>query len=96
MSFDRRRNRQTQAGAGIRVRAFIAIVILLAAAVFELQWVFGVFFLFWSAQGPITGVAFLVEPVYRDENPRLFWTIVGLWFVLSLAFIASDLARWLA
>lgn len=96
MSFDRRRNRQTQASAGIRLRALIAIAVLIAAVVFELQWVWGVFFLFWSAQGPITGVTFLVEPVYRDENRRLFWTIVGFWFVLSLALIAYDLARWLA
>lgn len=91
MSFDRRRSRRTP-GGGVRVRAFIAIVVLLAATVFELQWVFGVFFLFWSAQGPITGVAFLVEPVYRDENPRLFWAIAALWLGLSLALIAADVA----
>ncbi len=90
MSYDRRRSRQ--AGAGIRVRTLCALVVLLAAVVFNLQWIWGVLFLFWSAQSLVAGVTFLVEPVYRDENPRLFWAIAVLWFGLSLALIATELA----
>lgn len=90
MSYDRRRSRQ--AGAGIRVRTLCALVVLLAAVVFDLQWIWGVLFLFWSAQSLFAGVAFLVEPVYRDENPRLFWVIAALWLGLSLTLIATDVA----
>ena len=89
MSYDRRGSRRT--GAGIRLRTLCALVILLAAVVFDLQWIWGVLFLFWSAQSLVAGVTFLVEPVYRDENPRLFWAIAALWLGLSLALIAADL-----
>ena len=89
MSYDRRRSRP--AGAGVRLRTLCALVVLLAAVVFDLQWIWGVLFLFWSAQSLFAGVTFLVEPVYRDENPRLFWAIAMLWFGLSLALIATEL-----
>lgn len=89
MSYDRRGSRR--AGAGMRLRTLCALVVLLAAVVFDLQWVWGVLFLFWSAQSLVAGVTFLVEPVYRDESPRLFWAIAGLWFALSMALIATEL-----
>ena len=90
MSYDRRRSRP--ASAGVRVRTLCALVVLLAAVVFDLQWIWGVLFLFWSAQSLFAGVTFLVEPVYRDESPRLFWAIAMLWLVLSLALIVTELA----
>ena len=68
MSYDRRGSRRT--GAGIRLRTLCALAVLLAAVVFNLQWIWGVLFLFWSAQSLFAGVTFLVEPVYRDENPQ--------------------------
>ena len=89
MSFDRRGSRR--AGTGVRLRTLCALVVLLAAVVFNLQWIWGVLFLFWSAQSLFAGVTFLVEPVYRDETPRLFWAIAALWFGLSLALIATEL-----
>ena len=38
-------------------------------------------------------MTFLVEPIYRDENPWLFWAIVTLWLGLSLVLIGIDLAQ---
>lgn len=90
MSFDRRQRR----GAGGRVRWFTlgALAFVIAAVIFNSQWMWGLLFLFWAAPSLATGVTFLVEPIYRDENPWLFWAIVGLWLGLSLTLIGIDLA----
>ena len=91
MSYDRRRGR----GASGRIRWFTlaALAIVMVAVLFDYQWIWGLLFLSWSAPSLYTGVVFLVEPVHRVENPRLFWIIVALWLGLSLALIGMDLAR---
>ena len=38
-------------------------------------------------------MTFLVEPIYRDQNPWLYWIIVTMWTGLSLALIGIDLAQ---
>lgn len=91
MSWDRRRGH----GASGRIRWFTlaALAIVVVAVLFDYQWIWGLLFLSWSAPSLVTGVVFLVEPVHRAENPRLFWIIVALWLGLSLALIGMDLAR---
>lgn len=90
MSFDRRRGR----GASGRIRWFTlaALAIVVVAVLFDYQWIWGLLFLIWSAPSLVTGVVFLVEPVHRAENPRLFWIITILWLGLSLTLIGMDLA----
>ena len=90
MSFDRRRERR--ASGRVRWFTLVAIAIVLVAVIFDLQWVWGLFFLFWATPSIFTGETFLVEPVRRAENPWLFWTIVTLWLSLSLALIGLDIA----
>lgn len=69
----------------------LALVILLAAAVVDWYWVWGLFFLYWAIAGIVTGQAFVVRIVNRDENPVLFWFISISWLVLSAAAIWFDL-----
>lgn len=91
MSFDRRR----ALGASGRIRWFTlaALAVVVVAVLFDYQWIWGLIFLIWSAPSLVTGVAFLVEPIHRAENPWLFWIITILWLGLSLALIGMDLAR---
>ena len=91
MSFDRRRGRG--AGGSIRWITLGALAIVVAAVVFNFQWLWGLLFLFWAAPSLATGVTFLVEPIRREENPWLFWIITLMWLGLSLALIGIDLAR---
>ena len=91
MSFDRRQRRGV--GGGVRWFTLGAFAYVLAAVILNFQWMWGLLFLFWAAPSFATGVTFLVEPIYRDENPRLFWAIVMLWLGLSLALIGMDLAQ---
>ena len=91
MSFDRRQRRRV--GGGVRWLTVGALAFVIAAVIFNYQWMWGLLFLFWSAPSLVTGVTFLVEPIYRDENPWLFWAIVMLWLGLSVALIGIDLAQ---
>ncbi|MXY35355.1 MAG: hypothetical protein F4052_07270 [Dehalococcoidia bacterium] len=91
MSFDRRQRRRV--GGGVRWLTLGALAFVIAAVIFNFQWMWGLLFLFWSAPSLVTGVTFLVEPIYRDENPWLFWAIVTLWLGLSLALIGIEVAQ---
>ena len=89
MSFDRRT--KSRASGGIRWLTLVALAIVVVALVFDLNFIWGLLFLFWAGPSLFTGVTFLVEPIHRSENPRLFWTIVTLWLGLSLTLIVWDI-----
>ena len=91
MSFDRRQGRR--AVGGIRWLTLGALAVVVAAVVFNFQWLWGLLFLFWVVPSLTTGVTFLVEPIHRDENPWLYWTITTIWLGLSLALIAIDVVQ---
>lgn len=69
----------------------LALVVLLTAAVVDWYWVWGLFFLYWAIAGIVTGQAFVVQIVYRNESPVLFWFVSISWLVLSAASILFDL-----
>ena len=89
MSFDRRT--KSRASGGIRWLTLVALAIVVLALIFDLNFIWGLLFLFWAGPSLFTGVAFLVEPIHRSENPWLFWTIVTLWLGLSLTLILWDI-----
>ena len=79
--------------SGVRWLTLGALAIVIAAVIFNFQWIWGLLFLFWSATSLGTGMTFLVEPVNRDENLWLFWAIATMWLGLSLALIGIDLTK---
>ena len=68
-----------------------ALVILLTATAVGWYWVWGVFFLYWAVYGVVTGQAFVVQPVFRDQNPVLFWLISVTWLALATLTIVYDI-----
>ena len=89
MNFDRRA--RSRARGGIRWLTLVALAIVVLALIFDLNFIWGLLFLFWAGPSLFTGVTFLVEPIHRSENPWLFWTIVSLWLGLSLTLIVWDI-----
>ena len=69
----------------------VALAILLAATLVGWYWVWGLFFLYWAIASIIMRQAFVVQIVYRDENPVLFWLISITWLVLAIVSILFDL-----
>ncbi len=89
MNFDRRA--RSRASGRIRWLTLVALAIVVLAFIFDLNFIWGLLFLFWAGPSLFTGVTFLVEPIHRSENPWLFWTIVSLWLGLSLTLIVWDI-----
>ncbi len=74
-----------------KLPTILALAVLLGATVMGWYWVWGLFFLYWAIAGIVARQAFVVQIVYRDENPVLFWFISISWIILSIAAILFDL-----
>ena len=68
----------------------VALAVLLAATLIGWYWVWGIFFLHWAVSGIVTGHAFVVQTIWRDESPVLFWLISITWLVLAGLTILYD------
>ncbi|KIC41897.1 hypothetical protein RA27_00300 [Ruegeria sp. ANG-R] len=74
-----------------RTANYIALPILLTAAVFGFYWVWGLLFIWWIIPTILNGQAFLVFEINRDDDPLLYWAIVCLWALSGLMMIAASL-----
>ncbi|SLN33152.1 hypothetical protein [Ruegeria meonggei] len=70
---------------------YVALPILLVAAVLGLYWVWGALFLWWLVPSIMTGQTALVFDITRDQDPILFWVVAILWAVFGLMMIAASL-----
>ena len=82
-----------------RLINYLALPVLLVAAIMGLYWVWGLLFLWWLVPALSTGYAHLVFEVDRREDPILFWIVVAMWAAFGLMLIATALfpqyAPWL-
>lgn len=62
----------------------VVIVILLTALYMGWQWIWGVFFLFWTFEGIRNNESYIVQPIRRDEDPIVYWVLIATWFLLSI------------
>ncbi|MEM9771092.1 MAG: hypothetical protein AAF889_05770 [Cyanobacteria bacterium P01_D01_bin.73] len=69
----------------IKWRTIVGLLIAYGAAFLNWQWIWGIFCLYWIIPDFFTGVTHFVEPVYRKENPILFWFILITWIAFSVA-----------
>ena len=74
-----------------KIPTVVALLALLAATAIGWYWVWGLFFLYWAIAAIVTGQVFVVQTVYRSENPVLFWAIAATWLILSAMSIFFDL-----
>ncbi len=74
-----------------RTANYIALPVLLVAAVLGYYWVWGLLFLWWTIPTILNGQAFLVFEINRDDDPVLFWAIVCLWALSGLMMLAANL-----
>ncbi|MGI9357103.1 MAG: hypothetical protein ACR2PF_18335 [Rhizobiaceae bacterium] len=51
----------------------------------------GLLYIYWAANGAISGHAFIVESVECASNPALFWIINAMWAAAGLWVIATSL-----
>ncbi|WP_170763099.1 hypothetical protein [Ruegeria lacuscaerulensis] len=82
-----------------RIINHIAFPLLVLAAILGIYWIWGLMFLWWVVPSVMAGKAYLVFEVSRDEDPILFWLVVGLWATFGCMMIVASLlpgyAAWL-
>ena len=72
-------------------KTIVALAIVYVAVIMGWSWVWGLLFIMWTIPALYSGHTHLVEEINRDENPLLFWLIVGTWLILSVYMIFIDL-----
>jgi len=74
--------------SGFKWRSIVGLIIVYIAVWFDLQWVWGILFLIWVVPDLMTGVTYFMEPIFKEENPWLYWLIVISWILMSAYSIA--------
>ncbi|MFD2567263.1 hypothetical protein [Pseudotenacibaculum haliotis] len=74
----------------VKWRTVIALILMYIAILMSWEWAWGVLFLYWVIPDLFSGVTYFVEPIYKNENPNLYWVIVISWILLAL-YSLSDL-----
>lgn len=83
------RNSSNQNHKRFKWRSMSALFLMYIVIFFDMQWVWGVLFLFWVIPDIRNGVTYFLEPVERQSNPFEFWAIVGSWILMSVFSIST-------
>ncbi|MEM7339949.1 MAG: hypothetical protein AAF467_14940 [Actinomycetota bacterium] len=67
----------------------VGLVVLWVAAVANQVWVFALLFVGWALLDVATGESHFIQRITRRENPKVFWSIVGSWIVMSVLWVVA-------
>ena len=73
-------------------RTIIGLLIIYGAAIFNWQWIWGIFSLYWIIPDIFTGVTYFIEPISRREHPVLYWLILITWVAFSVVMFFPDVS----
>ena len=74
----------TWGSGNFKWRSILGLLLVFCAVFFDWGWIWPILFLLWIIPDLFSGVTFFLEPVYRHENPILFWLIAATWISLSI------------
>ena len=69
---------------------WLAFAILIIASFFELYFIWGLLFIYWSVRSYVDQTLYLITPIYRGETPILYWSLSTLWFLFGIWYVISD------
>lgn len=67
----------------IKWRTIVALVLIYVAIFMNWEWMWGILFLYWVVPDVFSGVTYFVEPIYKKENPNLYWIIIISWVLMA-------------
>ena len=70
-------------------RSILALLLIGGGILFNIYWIWGLFFLFWAINDIKNKTTYLLEEVSRKRSPVLYWIIVLMWLLLSLWSLSS-------
>ncbi len=68
----------------LKWRTLIALCLMYIALIFNQEWVWGFFLLIWIVPDLKTGTTYFIEPITKNDNPFIFWLIMGSWGFMAL------------
>ncbi|GAB5557939.1 MAG: hypothetical protein SchgKO_21520 [Schleiferiaceae bacterium] len=73
-------------------RSALALVLIVLAMWMNWDWIWAILLLLWAIPDITSGTTYLMEPVYKEKSPVLYWAILSVW-ILTAVYIL--LAPWL-
>lgn len=64
-------------------RTLCGLILVYVSAIFSLNWLWGILFLFWVLPDLLSGVTYFISEVKRKETPVLYWAIMATWILMS-------------
>ncbi|MEQ6123753.1 hypothetical protein AAON49_06090 [Pseudotenacibaculum sp. MALMAid0570] len=64
-------------------RTVVALALMYTAIFMSWEWIWGILFLYWVIPDIFSGVTYFIEPIFKRENPTLYWVIIITWIVLA-------------
>ena len=74
-------------------RSLLALACVWLAVFLDISAFWGVLFLIWTWPALRSGRTDFVEPIFRSENPRIFWALIATWILLSAWLIGETVYR---
>lgn len=68
----------------IKWRPLLGLGLIFCAILFNWNWIWSLLFLLWVIPDIVSGVTYFLEPIYKLENPALYWAVIITWLTLSI------------
>jgi len=65
-------------------KTILALTAIAFSMIMDWYWIWGIIFLYWVIGDIKSGVSFIVEPIYKEVNPILYWIVVLLWSISGI------------
>jgi len=65
-------------------RAILGLLIVYIAILFNLEWIWGIFFIYWIIPDLLLKQTHFIEVITKKNNPVLYWSIIFTWFILAI------------
>ncbi|PCE64790.1 hypothetical protein [Sediminicola luteus] len=65
-------------------KTLLALALMVPAVILNWTWFWGLFLWLALLNAIISGEIHFVEAIYRKENPKLYWTILLVWFAFAI------------
>jgi hypothetical protein len=68
----------------LKWRTVVALILMYVAIFKNWEWMWGILFLIWVIPDMYSEVTYFIEPIYKKENPSIYWAIIVTWVLLAL------------
>lgn len=83
LSGQSKKQRKASSKKTIKWKALLGLALITLSLLTNWYWIWGVFFALWVISDLRSGTTHMLEPISQQEQPVLYWIIVGMWTLLS-------------